>query len=172
MMPLRSTSMLHSPPTRCIGKGVFAADDTLHGQRLSPSPLMSNDEPCYAARRCRAQPSTLTGTGLREEPAVSSQRRAGMVAPPGMKPQKSLRLYASARFMKTRVFLARALLWEHSSLPPLPNLVTVFQTNSHPLVDADDGRKKYAAHFLPERARTHRSRTACGPRVPMAFSQR
>ena len=50
---LRSTSMLHSSPTRCIGKGVFAADDASHGQRLSPSPLMSNDEPCYAARRRR-----------------------------------------------------------------------------------------------------------------------
>ena len=80
------------------------------GQRLSPSPLMSNDEPCYAARRRRAQPSTPMGTGLREEPAVSSRQTAprGMVAPRGMKPQELVFVRRRARFMKTQALLARA----------------------------------------------------------------
>ena len=155
-MPLHWTSMLHSSPTRCFGKGVFAADDASHGQRLSPSPLMSNDEPCYAARRRRRSRARQRVPACAKSPrsAAGRQRRRGMVAPRGMKPQELVFVRRRSFYENASSFGAR--FYETLLLPPLPYLVTVFPINSHPF-DADtagrntprQSRKVRLAHFLP-----------------------
>ena len=94
---------------------------------------MSDDRVGYAARRCGAQPSTLTATGLREAPACQQRRAAGMR--PLHETTKEL-VFVRRRSFYENASSFGARFYETLLLPPLPYLLTVFQINSHPF-DAD-----------------------------------